>query len=88
MIEIFGSLPLWIILLIGIIIIFIAWKLIKFAIKIFLILIIAFLILLGLDFLNVFDFIQNILNNFLYLSILLNEIKNISLSTNSNLPKS
>ncbi len=65
MIEIFGSLPLWIILLIGIIIIFIAWKLIKFAIKIFLILIIAFLILLGLDFLNVFDFIQNILTNFL-----------------------
>ena len=64
MIEIFGSLPLWIILLIGIIVVLIAWKIIKFAIKILLILIIAFLILLGLDFLNVFDFIQNILTNF------------------------
>ena len=64
MIEIFGSLPLWSILLIGIIVVLIAWKIIKFAIKILLILIVAFLILLGLDFLNVFDFIQNILTNF------------------------
>jgi len=65
MIEIFGSLPLWILLLIGIIIVLIAWKIIKFALKILLILVIAFLILLGLDFLNVFDFIQNIMTNFL-----------------------
>ena len=64
MIEIFGSLPLWSILLIGIIVVLIAWKIIKFAIKILLILIVAFLILLGLDFLNVFEFIQNILTNF------------------------
>jgi hypothetical protein len=61
MLEIFGSLPLWVILLIGIVIVLIAWKFIKFAIKILLILIVAFLILLGLDFLEVFDFIQNIL---------------------------
>ena len=65
MIEIFGSLPLWILLLIGIIIVLIAWKIIKFALKILLILVIAFLILMGLDFLNVFDFIQNIMTNFL-----------------------
>jgi hypothetical protein len=65
MIEIFGSLPLWILLLIGLIIVLIAWKIIKFALKILLILVIAFLILLGLDFLNVFDFIQNIITNFL-----------------------
>jgi len=64
MIEIFGSLPLWSILLIGLIVVLIAWKIIKFAIKILLILIVAFLILLGLDFLNVFEFIQNILTNF------------------------
>ncbi len=61
MLEIFGNLPLWVILLIGIVIVLIAWKFIKFAIKILLILIVAFLILLGLDFLEVFDFIQNIL---------------------------
>jgi len=61
MLEIFGNLPLWVILLIGIVIVLIAWKFIKFAIKILLILVVAFLILLGLDFLEVFDFIQNIL---------------------------
>ena len=65
MIEIFGSLPLWILLLIGLIIVLVAWKIIKFALKILLILVVAFLILLGLDFLNVFDFIQNIMTNFL-----------------------
>ena len=65
MLEIFGNLPLWVILLIGIVIVLIAWKFIKFAIKILLILIVAFLILLGLDFLEVFDFIQNILIIFL-----------------------
>jgi len=65
MLEIFGNLPLWVILLIGIVIVLIAWKFIKFAIKILLILVVAFLILLGLDFLEVFDFIQNILIIFL-----------------------
>ena len=65
MIEIFGSLPLWIILLIGIIIVVIAWKLVKFALKILLILIVAFLILFGLDFLGVFNILQEFLSNFL-----------------------
>lgn len=65
MLEIFGSLPLWVILLIGIVIVLIAWKLIKFAIKILLILIVAFLILFGLDFLGVFNFLQEFLSNFL-----------------------
>ena len=64
MLEIFGSLPLWLILLIGLIILIIAWKLIKFALKILLILVIAFLILLGLDFIGIFDLIQNFLTIF------------------------
>jgi hypothetical protein len=63
MLEIFGSLPLWLILLIGIIIVLIAWKIIKFAIKILIILIVAFLILLGLDFIGFFDLIQKFLIN-------------------------
>jgi len=65
MLEIFGSLPLWVILLIGIIIVLIAWKLVKFALKILLILIVAFLILFGLDFLGVFNILQEFLSNFL-----------------------
>ena len=64
MLEIFGNLPLWVILLIGIVIVLIAWKFIKFAIKILLILIVAFLILFGLDFLGVFNFIQENLITF------------------------
>jgi len=60
-IELFGlNLPLWAVFLIGIIAIIIVWKLIKFAIKILLIVVVFFVILIGLDFLNVFDFIQNL----------------------------
>ena len=60
-IELFGiTLPLWAFFLIGIIAIIIVWKLIKFAIKVLLIIVVFFVILIGLDFLNVFDFIQNL----------------------------
>lgn len=60
-IEIFGvELPLWAILLIGIIVVIVAWKLIKFALKILLIAIVVFVILIGLDFFNVFNWIQNL----------------------------
>ena len=60
-IEIFGvELPLWAIFLIGIIVVIVAWKLIKFALKILLIAIVFFVILLALDFFNVFNWIQNL----------------------------
>ena len=62
MIEIFGVLPLWLIILIGLIVIIVAWKIIKFALKILLVLIVAFLILMGLDIIGVFDFIQNLIS--------------------------
>jgi len=61
MLEIFGSLPLWAIILAGIIVVVIAWKLLKFALKILLVLIVAFAIMMGLDFLHVFEWIQDIL---------------------------
>lgn len=58
--------PLWA-LFIGIIIIaFIAWKLIKFAIKVLIYIVIFFAILIGLDFLNVFTWVnENILALFI-----------------------
>lgn len=60
-IEIFGvELPLWAIFLIGIIVVIVSWKLIKFALKILLIGIVVFVILIGLDFFNVFNWIQNL----------------------------
>jgi len=62
--DVFGfTLPLWAVFLGGLIIVVVAWKFIKFAIKVLLILIIFFAILIGLDFLGVFNFIQNLLSN-------------------------
>ena len=62
--DVFGfTLPLWAVFLGGLIVVVVAWKFIKFAIKILLILIIFFAILIGLDFLGVFNFIQSLLSN-------------------------
>ena len=55
-IELFGvNLPLWAIFLAGIIVIIVAWKVIKFAIKVLLLAVVIFIVLMGLDVLNVFD---------------------------------
>ncbi len=62
MLEIFGSLPLWAIILVGVIVVVIAWKIIKFALKILLVLIISFAIMMGLDILGVFDALQKLLS--------------------------
>ncbi|UCF49676.1 MAG: hypothetical protein JSU91_07985 [Thermoplasmatales archaeon] len=62
-IELFGFvLPLWAFFLIAIIAIIIIWKLIKFAIKILLIIVVFFVILIGLDYVGVFGFIQNLIS--------------------------
>ena len=65
--ELLGfTIPLWALFIGIIIIVVIAWKLIKFAIKVFLVLVVFFVILMGLDFLGVFTWIQdNILTIFL-----------------------
>jgi len=60
-IELFGvNLPLWAIFLAGIIVIVIAWKFIKFAIKVLLLAVVIFIVLMGLDVLNVFENIQSL----------------------------
>jgi hypothetical protein len=62
--DVFGfTLPLWAIFLGGIIIVVVAWKLIKFALKVLLVLVVFFAVLVGLDVLGVFNFIQDILSN-------------------------
>ena len=61
--DIFGiDVPLWILFLIGILAVVVVWKLLKFALKIALIIIVFFVILFGLDYFNVFDSIQNIIS--------------------------
>lgn len=57
------TLPLWTVFLGGIILVVVAWKLIKFALKVLLVLVVFFGILIGLDVLGVFNFIQGLLSN-------------------------
>jgi len=62
--DVFGfTLPLWAVFLGGIILVVVAWKLIKFALKVLLVLVVFFGILIGLDVLDVFNFIQGLLSN-------------------------
>ena len=55
------ELPLWALFLIGIIVVMVAWKFIKFAIKIMLIVIVFFIILMVIDYFNIISGIQNLL---------------------------
>jgi len=62
--DVFGfTLPLWAVFLGGIVIVVVAWKLIKFALKILLVFVVFFAILVGLDVLGVFNLIQSFLSN-------------------------
>ena len=59
---IFGiDVPLWAVFIGGILLVLLAWKLIKFTIKIVFIVVAFLIILIGLDFAGVFDWIQNLL---------------------------
>jgi hypothetical protein len=60
-IELFGvNLPLWAIFLTGIVVVIVAWKFIKFAIKVLLLAVVVFVVLMGLDVMNVFGTIQDL----------------------------
>ena len=65
MLEIFGSIPLWLLLVIVILIVVVVWKLIKFAIKILIVIVVFFVILIGLDVIGVFDKISGLFSSFL-----------------------
>jgi len=68
--ELFGfalpAIPLWALFIIGILLLMILWKLIKFALKILLVLVVVFLIMIGLDLSGVLTWIQqNVISLFL-----------------------
>ncbi|MCK5636566.1 MAG: hypothetical protein KAH91_04015 [Thermoplasmatales archaeon] len=52
--------PLWAIFLTGIVVVIVAWKFIKFAIKVLLLAVVIFVVLMGLDVMNVFGTIQDL----------------------------
>jgi hypothetical protein len=62
--ELFGfQIPLSVLFIIGIIAVIILWKVIKFAIKILLLVVVFFLVLFGLDMIGVFEHIQNLFSS-------------------------
>ena len=62
---IFGfDLPLWAVFACGIVLVYIAWKIIKFAVKILLILVVFLGILFGLDLVGFFGWVQDLLSSF------------------------
>jgi hypothetical protein len=65
-VEFLADIPLWMILIGVFLLIFVFWKLLKFAIKILLAIFIFFLILIGLDLIGIFSWInENILAQFI-----------------------
>ncbi len=64
--DVFGfAIPLWAVFLLGIVLIVVVWKLIKFALTVLIVLILFFVILIGLDYFHVFDMIQSFLSGLL-----------------------
>lgn len=64
--DFLAEIPLWMILIGVVLLVIIFWKLIKFALKVLIALIVFFVILIGLDLLGVFSWInENILSQFL-----------------------
>ena len=63
MITLFGfEMPMWALLIIGIIGTLLVWKVIKFAIMILIVLVILFVILFGLDATGIFEKLQSIIS--------------------------
>jgi len=59
--DLFGfGIPLWGVFIGLLVVVFVVWKLIKFALKILLVLVVFFVILIGLDVTGVFNWIQNL----------------------------
>jgi len=61
MLEIISGIPLWALFIVLILVVVVVWKLIKFAIKILIVVVAFFAILIGLDFLHVFEWINSLL---------------------------
>ncbi|HDO19485.1 MAG TPA: hypothetical protein ENG74_02030 [Thermoplasmatales archaeon] len=55
------NVPLWLLALIVILVVYVGWKILKFAIKIFLMLIALLLAISLLDYFNVFSIIRNLI---------------------------
>lgn len=57
------EIPLWAFIIIGIIVVLLVWKVIKFAITVLIIIIIALIIMFALDVVGAFQGLENLINN-------------------------
>jgi len=65
MLEIISGIPLWALFIGLILVVVVVWKLIKFAIKILIVVVVFFAILIGLDVIGVFDQISSLFSSLL-----------------------
>ncbi len=65
MLEIINGIPLWALFIGLILVVVVVWKLIKFAIKILIVIVVFFAILIGLDVIGVFDQIGGLFSSLL-----------------------
>ena len=65
MLEIISGIPLWALFIGLILVVVVVWKLIKFAIKILIVVVVFFAILIGLDVIGVFDQISGLFSSLL-----------------------
>jgi hypothetical protein len=64
--DLFGySVPLWAIFLLAIVIAIFAWKIIKFALKVLIVLVVIFVIFMGLDYFHIISWMQGVLASFM-----------------------
>lgn len=64
--DLFGfTIPLWALFIGIILIVVVVWKLIKFALKLLIVVVVFFALLIGLDVIGVFDKISGFLSSFL-----------------------
>jgi len=65
MLEIISGIPLWALFIGLILVVVVVWKLIKFALKILIVVVVFFAILIGLDVIGVFDQISGLFSSLL-----------------------
>ena len=65
MLEIISGIPLWALFIVLILVVVVVWKLIKFALKILIVVVVFFAILIGLDVIGFFDQIGGLFSSLL-----------------------
>lgn len=55
------NIPLWLVVLLLILLLYVGWKIVKFALKIFLVALLSLIAVLAMDYFQIFDLIKHLL---------------------------